>query len=287
MPVRDVALDEAEKQLEESGRALTIMVLPQGGLRSEFGKFNADAYAKEVVSRLTQTKYMKTDRAPESLFKGVTLAGHSGGGATFSGMAKASVAQMQAGEAPTALTGDLVLFDAINSFATDSLTQFNNFKDYAEERLKADLKALKALKTVAERIKYLKTAPKLLGYWSTGGGYEVAYTNLQHAINQWFIGNASELEPLGVGGCLHANYSVYNKVEGKHEELMRGHKAGKDRKKGEGTILKALTAAQPTYTACPTLGDLTEPKAMKWPEPKPKVEKKAVEEEKKPAAVGH
>jgi hypothetical protein len=67
MPVRDVALDEAEKQLEESGRALTIMVLPQGGLRSEFGKFNADAYAKEVVSRLTQTKYMKTDRAIQQL----------------------------------------------------------------------------------------------------------------------------------------------------------------------------------------------------------------------------
>jgi hypothetical protein len=287
-PVRDVGLDQAEQQLEESGLPRTIMILPQGGLHSQFGKggdysFDSTSFATKIVERLKTEGQLKTGAGASEILGNVTMAGHSGAGATLSSMAKASVAQMQAGKAPTALTGDLLLFDAING-----RQQFNNFKDYAEERLKADLKALKALKTVAERIAYLKTAPKLLGYWSKGGGYKIAYTNLQHAINQWFIKNASELDPLGVAGCLHANYSVYNKVEVDHEELMRGHEAGKDRKQGEGTILKALTAANPTYTDCPTLGDLMEPKALKWPEPKPKVEKKALEEEeKKPAAVGH
>jgi hypothetical protein len=36
-PVRDVALDEAEKQLEESGLTQLVIVLPQGALTSQFG----------------------------------------------------------------------------------------------------------------------------------------------------------------------------------------------------------------------------------------------------------
>ncbi len=301
MPVRDVALDEAEKQLEESGRELTIMVLPQGGLTSEFGtaggrEFNADAYAKEVVSRLTQTKYMKTNRAPETLFKGVTMAGHSGAGAALSHMATQAVQQDKERKkaiaahkqyqpkeaASSALTGDLVLFDAINTS-----DQMDAFFSWAKMRLETDLTELKdPKKTLDDRRKYLETAPKLRGCWSTLGGYEVAHTNLQHAINQWFIKHASELEPLGVAGCLHANFSAYKEVKVHHEELMRGVKEG-DGKKGEGTILAALTALHPKYKECPPLGDLTKPEEMPWPKPKPKVDKGALEEEKKPAAVGH
>jgi hypothetical protein len=293
-PVRDVGLDQAEQQLEESGQQRTIMILPQGGLHSQFGKggdysFDSTNFATKIVERLKSEGQLKTGAGASEIIGKVTMAGHSGAGATLSGMAKASVAQMRAGEAPTGLTGDLVLFDAINGQG-----QFNNFKDYAEERLNADLNELKPpkRKTVDDRIKYLKTAPKLLGYWSAGGGYKIAYTNLQHAINKWFIDNASELEPLGVAGCLHANYSVYNKVEVEHEELMRGVKAGKPREKAgpsggnAGTILSALKGLHPDYTTCPPLGDLTKPKEMEWPKPKPKANKKPVEEEKKPAAVG-
>jgi hypothetical protein len=294
-PVRDVGLDQAEQQLEESGQPRTIMILPQGGLHSQFGKggdysFDSTNFANKIVERLKSESQLKTGAGASEIIRTVTMAGHSGAGATLSSMAKASVAQMRAGKAPTALTGDLVLFDAINGRG-----QFNNFKDYAEERLKADLNELKPpkRKSVNERIEYLKIAPKLVGYWSKGGGYKIAYTNLQHAINQWFIDNASELEPLGVAGCLHANYSVYNKVEVEHEELMRGVEAGKPREKARpgggnaGTIIDALKALHPDFKACPPLPDLTQPEALEWPKPKPKAHKGAVEEEKKPAAVGH
>ena len=37
-PVRDVALDQVEQQLEESGQTQLVIVLPQGGLKSQFGK---------------------------------------------------------------------------------------------------------------------------------------------------------------------------------------------------------------------------------------------------------
>ncbi len=37
-PVRDLALDQVEQQLEESGQTQLVIVLPQGGLKSQFGK---------------------------------------------------------------------------------------------------------------------------------------------------------------------------------------------------------------------------------------------------------
>src|SRR5438067_19268 len=230
---------------------------------------------------------MKTDKAPEKLFKGVTMAGHSGAGAALSQMARQAV-QQDPKAASSALTGDLVLFDAINGKG-----QMDAFFSWATMRLENDLAELRdPKKTPDDRRKYLETAPKLRGYWSTGGGYKVAYSNLQHAINQWFIKHASELEALGVAGCLYANFSVYNKVEVRHEELMRGVEVGQSRKGAgpaggnAGTILGALTALHPTYKECPPMGDLTTPKAMEWPKRKPKADKKPVEQETKPAAVG-
>ena len=56
-PVRDVALDQVAQQLEDSGQTQLVIVLPQGGLRSEFAKdgsqsFNAKRYVAEIVKRL-------------------------------------------------------------------------------------------------------------------------------------------------------------------------------------------------------------------------------------------
>src|SRR4051794_36203872 len=51
-PVRDVALDQAEAQLEESGQKQLVMILPQGGLQSQFGSFDPGKYVAEIVRRL-------------------------------------------------------------------------------------------------------------------------------------------------------------------------------------------------------------------------------------------
>ena len=111
-PVRDVALDEVAQQLEESTYTQTVIVLPQGGLHSQFGKaghttFESDAYVKEVVARLQtedvwkDAKGKKAEKAPE--VGRVTMAGHSGAGATLSKLAGSSK-----------ISGDLVLYDAIH-----------------------------------------------------------------------------------------------------------------------------------------------------------------------------
>ena len=64
-PVRDVALDQAEQQLEESGQAQQVIVLPQGGLHSQFGKagdsnFDSGAYVAEIVTRLQTEQAWKS-----------------------------------------------------------------------------------------------------------------------------------------------------------------------------------------------------------------------------------
>jgi hypothetical protein len=313
MPVRDVALDDAEGQLQDSGNPLTIMVLPQGGLSSEFGtagdrEFDADAYVKEIIARVVNKKdFLVTDKKPEAIVGRVTMAGHSGGGIALAEMARVSTRndaeRKKAAEAhesykpePSAsseLTGDLVLFDAIRKVDLPA------FKDWAKMRLDTDLAALKAITTEpaarreAERRDYLaKKSQKLRGYYSTGSTYEKKYKELQIAIDQWFTDHMAELTPLGVAGCLHANFSVMNSVTGSHEELMRGIKAGKSRvkeagkpRKNAGSILAALEALDPDYTTCPPLGDLMKPEEKK---PKAKAKHKGtVEEEKKLAAVGH
>jgi hypothetical protein len=104
-PVRDVALDQAEQQLEESGEKQLVIVLPQGGLHSQFGKegdqnFDAGLYVGQIVSRLRAEKRWKdrqgkvVDAAPA--VSRINMAGHSGAGATLANMADEYVAQAKA-----------------------------------------------------------------------------------------------------------------------------------------------------------------------------------------------
>ena len=311
MPVRDVALDDAEGQLQDSGNPCTIMVLPQGGLSSEFGtaggrEFDADAYVKEIIARVVNKRdFLVTDKPPEKIVGRVTMAGHSGGGIALAEMARVSTRNdaerkkaAEAGRvyepevsASSELTGDLVLFDAIRWVDVEA------FEAWAKMRLDNDLAALQNIKTEpaakreADRRDHLAKSQKLRGYYSTGSTYGKKYEALQIYIDQWFTDHAAELAPLGVAGCLHANFSVMNPVSGSHEELMRGTKAGQSRTKeagqpreNAGSILAALEALNPDYKAsCPSVGEL-----MKAEETKPKAKHKAtVEEEKTPAAVGH
>src|SRR2546421_228587 len=249
-PVRDVALDRAEQQLEGSGYTQEMIVLPQGGLHSQFGKsgdtnFDSGAYVNEILTRLVAESVW--DPAPARLPEvRVSMSGHSGAGATLSKMARESV-NRQAGKDPGAsstLTGDLVLLDAINPGEGAA------FKDWALMRLDQDLAALKG-KSDADKLLYLRNAQKLRGYYSTGKGggqYVTAYTTLQGAIDGWFKTNGAELGPWA--GGLRANFVVDNPVPVSHEELMRGVAAGQEGA-GKGSILDALKALHPAAIGSP------------------------------------
>jgi hypothetical protein len=241
-PVRDVALDRAEQQLQDSGYAQTIIVLPQGGLHSQFGRtgdynFDSGKYVENVVSRLVTDGVWR--KAPN--MARVSMAGHSGAGATLANMARESV-RRQAGKRPGAsstLTGDLVLLDAINTGS-----ELAAFRDWALMRLDRDLAALTGMRDEAEKLAYIRTAQKLRGYHSRTGSYGERYRQLDRAIGAWFAEHAADLGP--VASCLRANFSIVS-VPVWHEELMRGTSAGETRA-GAGSILDALHALHPTGT---------------------------------------
>jgi hypothetical protein len=271
-PVRDVALDQVEQQLQESGQKQLVILLPQGGLKSQFDKAGAMAFAskpyiQQIVTRLqaesvwkdAQGKVAKTE--PD--VSRVIMSGHSGAGAALSSAATA-------GE----ITGDLVIYDAING------SQLKLFKDWALTRLEEDLVAIKQIvadksKGEADVLRYLQGAKKLRGY--TTDYYIDQYLKLDDAIQSWF--DASKTELGKYAGCLRANYFFeYHHIE--HEELMRGSVAAKKRAPGTGTILdaiKALHAPQPkTAASCPMPKSLRE----RWKEIKDQ-DKREQEEERR------
>jgi hypothetical protein len=286
-PVRDVALDQAEQQMEESHGTQTIMVLPQGGLHSQFGpkgdySFDASKYADAVVDRLVS----ETVLAKRPKIARVSMAGHSGAGSTLTRMAEQSATNIKEGK-PATISGDLVLFDAINQ------GQAGSYADYAKARLDADLAVLQDHKVSDEaKLKYLGSAPKIRGYHTATYPYPDEYKNLQTAIDDWFVGKAAvlgpatDLEPLGP--CLYANFYVKRAFDLDHEELMRGVHAGTARGTGEGNILDALKAL---HAGAPTPGSCLSPeeekgwfnvlKRMERQKPKPPTQ------EKKPAGVAH
>jgi hypothetical protein len=273
-PVRDVALDQVEQQLEESGQKQLVIVLPQGGLTSQFDKksamaFDSKTYISKIVTRL-QTEGVWMDAQGKAAKKEpdisrVIMSGHSGAGAALSTAAKA-------GE----ITGDLVIYDAINGDG-----QLKLFKDWALTRLEEDLVAIKLIvadksKGEADVLKYLQGAKKLRGY--TTDSYIGRYLKLDDAIQSWF--DASKTELGTYAGCLRANYFFeYRHIE--HEELMRGSVAVNKRAPGTGTVIDAIQALHApqakTAANCPMPKSLRE----RWTEIKAqeKAEKEAKDKE--------
>ncbi len=288
-PVRDVALDQAEQQLEDSGKKQLVIVLPQGGRHSQFGKeggheFLSGPYVAEIIARLRTEKRWKdgagklVDTAPA--VSRVIMAGHSGAGATLGAMADRSVAEAKAAAlhktlAPgstSALTGDLVIYDAING------DQLSSFVSWATMRLNQDLAVLTdTTKSDADRFLHLQSAPKLRGY--TTDTYIRRYIELDKAINRWFADHGSQLGAWAP--CLRANY-VLEYLDVDHEELMRGSTAGTTRAKGTGTILDAITALDaPLMTSTASCPAMPKPLAERWKNKKEEEEQQRREEERK------
>jgi len=237
-PVRDVALDQAEQQLQDSGSKQTIIVLPQGGLHSQFGKdgsknFNSDTYTGQILDRLVSEKVLSAKPVKVR----VVMSGHSGAGATLAAMANESVAAAKGEPSPSkgkssGLSGDLVIFDAINSDG-----DLDAFADWAKMRLAADLAAIKGL-AEDKRKDYLRAAPKLLAYHSQDFAYPAWYKHLDERIDEWFRTNKKEIGTLKA--ALRANFPHSFAIDVHHEELMRGSAAGSVRAAGTGTILDAI-----------------------------------------------
>jgi hypothetical protein len=257
-PVRDVALDQAGQQLEDSKDNQLVIVLPQGGLYSQFSKtggkdFDAGPYVNEIVTRLQTEKRWKDDKggvaASAPSVTRIVMAGHSGAGAALSHMANADKPGVKPGES-SALPNDLVIYDAINGWG-----QRNAFEEWATRRLDEAL-AILTDPTIDDKAKlvHLNTAPKLRGY--TTDFYIDQYILLDKAIEAWFAKNKAALGQWA--GCLRANFHLeYLDVD--HEELMRGSGAAGARAAGTGTILDAIKALHTRHTsagACPA-----------WPQP--------------------
>jgi hypothetical protein len=263
-PVRDVALDEAEQQLDASGLKQVVIILAQGGLYSQFEhpddsnptkNFDAPTYVKKIAERLAAESAWKgpdgkavSDPPP---LKRITMAGHSGAGATLGHMADESrLATLPPGTKdlpkPTTsspLPGDLVIFDAING------TQLGQFQKWVRMRLDTDLEALNSRTDEKDKLAYLQSAPKLRGFYSST--YEDNYVALEGTIRDWFKAHASELGAFA--RCLRANFTL-KKVGVQHEEQMRGLRSASGREGGILAALQSLHSTPPSSAAdCPKM----------------------------------
>jgi hypothetical protein len=285
-PVRDVALDQIEQQLQESGRKQLVIVLPQGGLTSEFDKnsgktFDSKTYIGKIKTRLLTEGVWKDGKGnavkDEPDVSRVIMAGHSGAGAALSSAAKAGD-----------IKGDLVIYDAINGPG-----ERKGYLEWASRRLEEDLIAIKAAKTDADVLRYLQSAPKLRGYatgWRTKDGedrgYIVEYMKLDDAIQTWFDASRTELGRWA--GCLRRNY-YFEYHDLLHEELMRGSSAAHERAANTGNVLDAINAlhapapAPPTGAACPMPKSLRERYNEIQAKKKAEREEKAKEEQRRRA----
>src|SRR4051794_19486008 len=253
-PVRDVALDEAEQQLQDSGLKQTVMVLPQGGLYSQFGdagdkSFDAGNYVDKVADRLLAEHCWLDAKGQPVTAKPkcgrIAMAGHSGAGATFANMINAVAPS-------SAIPSDLVIFDAINGD-----NQYKAIKGWMLNRLNTDLNVLTSNKSDDDKLKHLQSAPKLRGFWTDL--YKTPYTNLEKEIRGWFKAHASELGDFA--RCLRQNFML-TYVGGAHERLMHGVGSGKTRRHGILEALEDLHRPLPKSPAdCPEMPEELEEQA--------------------------
>jgi hypothetical protein len=136
--VRDVALDQIEQQIEQSGHPRLIGILAQGGPQNQFGEINADDYIKDVLERVNTEYPDKLKKVPKSWQ--VVLSGHSGGGT--------EVNRILSGSSKPANLKAIILFDA------------ESMRGNITQRMTDDLKFLAdPAKTDPDRTSYLASRP--------------------------------------------------------------------------------------------------------------------------------
>ena len=261
--VRDVEHDRIAQQIEAAGDPQIIVVLPQGGERSQFGKdakdpyntFASDKYVDGVLKELVRVKALAQVPAPVR----VVISAHSGGGHTVGSMLAAENQKRAGGQpsglssAPTSL-GGVVLFDAMT---------WNELKQVKAWVL-GELNKLRAVladpaRSTADKDKAVAGAPRFRGYYSLGESYVAKYKDLESAIRVWFVTHGASL-----GAHADKVWELFQVVpwggkagEG-HETIIRGSGLGNTKAPIAGNLtdaLKALknpTAAKPRPVPPPT-----------------------------------
>ena len=257
--VRDVALDRVEQQLQAAGESQLVAILPQGGIRSQFGEgdnayaLDPAAYARKVLDKATEVGAWGK-AAPNPPMGSAILAGHSGGAHTISHALAAELVKPKKGKkgrakakGPSAFA-EVVLFDAITGSG-----ELDIFVDWVGARLDADLAALDAAPTPEAKSAYLVSSTRFRGYYAT---YKAYYTALRESIVTWFRKNYNALGPYAEE--LWTHYQVIDTGLGPsgHEYVMRGSRPG-SKKAGPGNItdaIKSLGSPTAQKTLAETLG---------------------------------
>jgi hypothetical protein len=245
--VRDVEHDRIAQQLEAAGDPQIVVVLPQGGEQSQFGKdpanpyntFASDDYVKEVLAKLVGVGALAQKPADVK----VAISAHSGGGHTVGSMLTAENVKRAGGRpkglssAPSAL-GGVVLFDAM------TWSELKTVKAWVLGELD-ELRGVLADpgKKPAEKQKALDDAPRFRGYYTLGESYVEKYENLEKAIRDWFVANGAAL-----GTYADQVWALFQVVpwggkpgEG-HETIVRGSALGNTSAPVAGNLTDALKA---------------------------------------------
>jgi hypothetical protein len=155
--VRDVALDQIENQIEQSGHSRMIGILAQGGPQHQFGEINTDVYIKDVLERVNAEYPAQLKKVPGSWQ--VILSGHSGGGF--------EVERILSSASKPANLKAIILFDA------------EAMDDNIRQRMTDDLKFLAdPAKNDADRTAYLAARPPVRVFASSDKDVTLKYAKM-------------------------------------------------------------------------------------------------------------
>ncbi len=211
--VRDVQQDRIEAQLQASGQASMIAVLPQGVGASDFGGLNVDSYLTEVFGRLAAVNEPTGSDAGSPLERGrLILSGHSGGGDRIANMLGSATGQGAA---------EVILFEAIHGGGLTTVTK------WATGHLSRVAAALAKENDADARQQIVDTCPKLFGYYSAktpgvagSGMYVGTYNKLRRSLDRWF---AAHGPALGANlADLRARFRIEELQGAGHEPSVRG-----------------------------------------------------------------
>jgi len=204
--VRDVDWDRIEAQMDAAANPQLIGILPQGVGHSDFGKFDADPYIKEVMTRLTTV--VPFGEEPSKIR--VVYSAHSGGGNTLI----PALAKDKPGK--KGHIAEVVLFEAIWPKGQDKMVA-----DWAIDWLERVRNVVESTGDEQAKETALDDCPVLRAYYSGSTPvYVESYGYVKTALDTWFSTNATKL---GTYYTRLRNRFQVRKVSGtNHETLIHG-----------------------------------------------------------------
>ena len=210
--VRDVERDRIAQQIEASGNAQMVGILPMGVNQSSFGAISPDPYIRDAFDRLGELGAWPT--VPQT-FR-VVLSAHSGGGFAIEKMMRG-----RAGFQMPQNVGMIVLFEANNNIKSLKKGEKQAFTAWALGQLDAHLAYLSGPAASGDKRTYLQKATRLRAFFDPreGHSYGSIYVPLRKAIEDWFTPDRR----IALGPFLADMQSLFQIVEQSvgHEGQMR------------------------------------------------------------------